>query len=225
MRTNDDHVLDSSTEAKVQFMGRAEELWKGFNDWYKANPEAAFDEIDEEMGKRRREVVGSLSNWGCAKAIWAPKRSHPVVRDAGSPWLLEDTQERQSTAWTWASRFLGRTIAALPGRQFFSSLDRRLRLRRDGWSGGFVREAAHAACRRRGCHTACLLARVARVRLGSPGQSLELLQESGCIHRGLLYDGSRFRSNVLSRRVLPREPGQFLDPADFDATRLCPCWG
>jgi hypothetical protein len=50
----------ATTEAKAKFTERAEELWEDFNDWYKDNPEATFDEIEAELGKRRREVMGEL---------------------------------------------------------------------------------------------------------------------------------------------------------------------
>ncbi len=50
----------TASEAREEFLARAEELWDEFDAWYEANPEATFDEIDEYLGQRRRAVLGEL---------------------------------------------------------------------------------------------------------------------------------------------------------------------
>jgi hypothetical protein len=50
----------TASEARSEFLARAEELWDEFDAWYEANPEATFDEIDEHLGQRRRAVLGEL---------------------------------------------------------------------------------------------------------------------------------------------------------------------
>ena len=50
----------TASEARAEFLARAEDLWDEFDGWYEANPEATFDEIDEHLGQRRRAVLGEL---------------------------------------------------------------------------------------------------------------------------------------------------------------------
>ena len=39
-------------------MGAAEQLWDAFNAWYEAHPEATFDEMEGELGRLRRVLLG-----------------------------------------------------------------------------------------------------------------------------------------------------------------------
>lgn len=48
------------TEAKEKYLERAEEQWEEFNGWYQANPAATFDEIEAELGQKRRAVMGEF---------------------------------------------------------------------------------------------------------------------------------------------------------------------
>jgi len=48
------------SEARQEFMARAGELWDEFNRWYRSHPEATFDEMEEEIGRQRRGVLGDL---------------------------------------------------------------------------------------------------------------------------------------------------------------------
>jgi hypothetical protein len=50
----------TATAARAEFLARAEELWDDFDVWYKANPEATFDEMEEQLGRQRRAVLGKL---------------------------------------------------------------------------------------------------------------------------------------------------------------------
>ena len=48
------------TEAREEFIDRAAELWDRFNAWHRAHPEATFDEMEEELGRQRRAVLGNF---------------------------------------------------------------------------------------------------------------------------------------------------------------------
>jgi len=48
----------TKSEAHAAFMGAAEQLWNAFNAWYKAHPEATFDEMEQELGRLRRVLMG-----------------------------------------------------------------------------------------------------------------------------------------------------------------------
>lgn len=77
------------TEAKEQFMDRAEGLWEEFNDWYKAKPEATFDEIEEEMGKRRREVVGEFVELSLRQGDLGAEAEPPNCERCGKPMAFQ----------------------------------------------------------------------------------------------------------------------------------------
>jgi hypothetical protein len=50
----------TSSEAREEFIDRATDLWESFNGWYRAHPEATFDEIEEELGQQRRGFLGEF---------------------------------------------------------------------------------------------------------------------------------------------------------------------
>ena len=50
----------TASEAREEFLARAGELWEEFDAWCEANPEATFDEMEEQLGRRRRAVLGEL---------------------------------------------------------------------------------------------------------------------------------------------------------------------
>jgi hypothetical protein len=50
----------TASEAKARFLRGMEELWDRFDAWYRANPEATFDEMDKELGRQRRTVLGQM---------------------------------------------------------------------------------------------------------------------------------------------------------------------
>jgi hypothetical protein len=50
----------TSSEARDEFLQRAEKLWDKFNTWYQDHPEATFDEMEGELGKQRRAILGGF---------------------------------------------------------------------------------------------------------------------------------------------------------------------
>jgi hypothetical protein len=50
----------ASTEAREEYLRQAEVLWERFNTWYAAHPDATFDEMEEELGRQRRALLGSV---------------------------------------------------------------------------------------------------------------------------------------------------------------------
>jgi len=50
----------TSTEAREEFLRRAEELWDSFNAWHKEHPQATFDQMEEEVGQHRRGILGDF---------------------------------------------------------------------------------------------------------------------------------------------------------------------
>ena len=48
------------SEAKEEFLKRAEELWDRYQEWHAAHPEATFDEMEAELGQQRRALLGEV---------------------------------------------------------------------------------------------------------------------------------------------------------------------
>jgi hypothetical protein len=48
------------SEAREEFTNRATDLWDNLNAWYRAHPEATFDEIEKQVGQQRRDFLGEF---------------------------------------------------------------------------------------------------------------------------------------------------------------------
>jgi len=50
----------TSSEAREEFLKKAGDLWDSFNAWHKEHPEATFEEMEEELGRQRRGILGGV---------------------------------------------------------------------------------------------------------------------------------------------------------------------
>jgi len=50
----------TAAEARQEFVAHMLEMWDTFNEWYDAHPEATFDEMEAQLGRQRREVLGEV---------------------------------------------------------------------------------------------------------------------------------------------------------------------
>ena len=82
-------------EAKEKFMERAEELWEDFNEWYQDNPEATFDEIEAELGKRRREVVGEFVQLSLRQGDLGAEAEPPKCEKCGKPMAFQGYRKKK----------------------------------------------------------------------------------------------------------------------------------
>lgn len=82
-------------EAKEKFMERAEELWEDFNEWYQDNPEATFDEIEAELGKRRREVVGEFVQLSLRQGDLGAEAEPPKCKKCGKPMTFQGYRKKK----------------------------------------------------------------------------------------------------------------------------------
>jgi hypothetical protein len=48
----------SRTQRKVEFLKAAEVMYERMEDWYDAHPDASFEEIEEELRRQRRGLMG-----------------------------------------------------------------------------------------------------------------------------------------------------------------------
>jgi hypothetical protein len=75
----------TSSEARDEFLQRAERLWDEFNAWYQDHPEATFDEMEAELGKRRRAVLGSFLELSLRQGNLGATPDDPACESCGKP--------------------------------------------------------------------------------------------------------------------------------------------
>ena len=75
----------TATEAREEFIERAIELWDSFNAWYKAHPEATFDEIESELGRHRRAVLGDFVELSLRQGDLGATPEAPSCSRCGKP--------------------------------------------------------------------------------------------------------------------------------------------
>lgn len=73
----------TSSEARDEFLRRAEELWDEFNGWYQDHPEATFDEMEAELGKRRRAILGDVVELGLRQGDLGATPEAPSCKGCG----------------------------------------------------------------------------------------------------------------------------------------------
>lgn len=83
------HARLTPTEARDAFLERAGEMWDAFNTWYKAHPEATFDEIETELGQRRREMVGEFVELSLRQGDLGAEAEAPTCRRCGKPMAFQ----------------------------------------------------------------------------------------------------------------------------------------
>ena len=74
----------TSTEAREAFMDRAADVWDNFNTWYQAHPEATFDEMEEELGRQRRAVLGGFLELSLRQGDLGAAAEAPDCRKCGN---------------------------------------------------------------------------------------------------------------------------------------------
>jgi hypothetical protein len=79
----------TSTEAREEFLARAGELWDVFDAWYKANPEATFDEMEAQLGHQRREVLGRLLELRLREDNLGARPEAPRCQRCGEPMVFK----------------------------------------------------------------------------------------------------------------------------------------
>ena len=75
----------TSAEAREEFMERAADLWDSFNAWYKAHPEATFDEMEEELGRQRRAILGNFLELNLRQGDLGAEAEAPSCPECGKP--------------------------------------------------------------------------------------------------------------------------------------------
>lgn len=75
----------TSSEAREEFLRRSENLWDQFNVWYQDHPEATFDEMEAELGKQRRAILGDFLELSLRQGDLGATPEAPFCEHCGKP--------------------------------------------------------------------------------------------------------------------------------------------
>lgn len=84
----------TTSEARDEFLDRAEGLWDDFNVWYKANPEATFDDIEAQLGQRRRELLGEFVKLNLQHGDLGAEPEAPICGKCGKPMRFQGYNDK-----------------------------------------------------------------------------------------------------------------------------------
>ena len=82
-------------EARDEFLRRAAELWDEFNRWYQGHPEATFDEMEAELGKQRRAILGDFLELSLRQGDLGATPEAPSCSRCGRPMVFKGYPEKE----------------------------------------------------------------------------------------------------------------------------------
>jgi hypothetical protein len=85
----------TSSEAREEFLWRAEELWDEFNAWYQGHPEATFDEMEAELGKQRRAILGNFLELSLRQGDLGAMPEAPSCSQCGKPMVFKGYPKKE----------------------------------------------------------------------------------------------------------------------------------
>jgi hypothetical protein len=74
---------------------RAEKVWNEFNAWYQDHPEATFDEMEEELGKQRRAMLGDFLELSLRQGDLGATPEAPSCAQCGEPMVFKGYPEKE----------------------------------------------------------------------------------------------------------------------------------
>lgn len=85
----------TQSEARDEFLRRAEELWDEFNGWYQDHPEATFDEMEAELGKQRRAILGDFLELSLRQGDLGATPEPPTCKRCRKPMVFKGYPEKE----------------------------------------------------------------------------------------------------------------------------------
>ena len=85
----------TSSEAREEFLRRAESLWDEFNAWYQDHPEATLDEMEAELGKQRRAILGDFLELSLRQGDLGATPEAPSCSQCGKPMVFKGYPEKE----------------------------------------------------------------------------------------------------------------------------------
>ena len=95
MPERDSGARQTSSEAREEFLRRSEDLWDGFNTWYHDHPEATFDEMEAELGKRRRGILGDFVELGLRQGDLGATAEAPSCKECGQGMVFKGYPKKE----------------------------------------------------------------------------------------------------------------------------------
>jgi len=85
----------TSSEAREEFLKRAEDLWDSFNEWHQEHPEATFDEMEEELGRQRRGILGGFLELNLRQGDLGATPEAPACEQCRQPMVFKGYPEKE----------------------------------------------------------------------------------------------------------------------------------
>src|SRR4030043_316276 len=85
----------TSSEAREEFLKKAGDLWDSFNAWHKEHPEATFDEMEEELGRQRRGILGGFVELALRQGDLGATPEAPSCERCGQPMVFKGYPEKE----------------------------------------------------------------------------------------------------------------------------------
>jgi hypothetical protein len=70
-------------------------MWDEFNVWYQDHPEATFDEMEAELGKHRRAIVGNFVELSLRQGDLGAKPEAPPCEQCGQPMVFKGYPKKE----------------------------------------------------------------------------------------------------------------------------------
>jgi hypothetical protein len=81
--------------AREEFLRRSEDLWDEFNAWYQDHPEATLDEMEAELGKQRRAILGSVLELSLRQGDLGAVPEAPSCSRCGKPMVFKGYPKKE----------------------------------------------------------------------------------------------------------------------------------
>jgi hypothetical protein len=85
----------TSSEARDEFLQRTESLWDEFNTWYQDHPEATLDEMEAELGKQRRAILGNFLELSLRQGDLGATPKAPSCSQCGKPMVFKGYPQKE----------------------------------------------------------------------------------------------------------------------------------
>lgn len=72
-------------EAREEFLQDAADLWDDFSAWYRDHPEATYDEMEAELGEKRRGFFGRFLEQNLRQGDLGATPEAPLCKKCGKP--------------------------------------------------------------------------------------------------------------------------------------------
>ena len=95
MPERDSGVRQTPSGAREELLRRTEDLWDEFNAWYQGHPEATLDEMEAELGKQRRAILGNFLELSLRQGDLGAGPEAPSCSRCGKPMIFKGYPKKE----------------------------------------------------------------------------------------------------------------------------------